>query len=52
MESEEFLSPKRVGGRFERHAIPLGFLRDLSALNDIILEGARAAYFKANPDRK
>lgn len=51
MESEEFLKPKLVGGRFEGHAIPLDFLRDLSALNDIILEGARAAYLKANPER-
>jgi hypothetical protein len=52
MESEEFLKPKLVGGRFEGHAIPLDFLRDLVALNDIVLEGARAAYYKANPDRK
>lgn len=52
MESEEFLKPKLVGGRFEGHAIPLDFLRDLSALNDIIREGARAAYYKANPGRK
>ena len=52
MESEEFLKPKLVGGRFEGHAIPLDFLRELSVLNDIIIEGARAAYFKANPDRK
>jgi hypothetical protein len=51
MESEEFLKPKLVGGRFEGHAIPLDFLRDLAALNDIILEGARAAYLKANADR-
>ena len=51
MESEEFLKPKLVGGRFEGHAIPLDFLRDLSALNDIILEGARAAYLKANLER-
>jgi hypothetical protein len=52
MESEEFLKPKLVGGRFEGHAIPLDFLRDLVALNDIVLEGARAAYYKVNPDRK
>jgi hypothetical protein len=52
MESEEFLKPKLVGGRFEGHAIPLDFLRELSVLNDIIIEGARAAYFKDNPDRK
>ena len=51
MESEEFLSPKLIGGRFEGHAIPLEFLRDLAALNEIILEGARAAYLKANPER-
>ncbi len=51
MESEEFLKPMLVGGRFEGHAIPLDFLRDLAALNDIILEGARAAYLKANTDR-
>jgi len=51
MESEEFLKPKLIGGRFEGHAIPLDFLRDLSALNDIILEGARDAYLKANPGR-
>jgi hypothetical protein len=52
MESEEFLKPKLIGGRFEGHAIPLDFLRELSVLNDIIIEGARAAYFKDHPDRK
>ena len=51
MESEEFLKPKLIGGRFEGHANPLDFLRDLAALNDIIIEGARAAYLKAHPDR-
>jgi hypothetical protein len=51
MESEEFLKPKLIGGRFEGHAIPLDFLRDLAALNDIIMEGARDAYLKANPGR-
>ncbi len=52
LESEEFLSPRLVGGRFEGNAIPLDFLRDLSALNDILREEARAAWFKANRDRK
>ena len=51
MEFEEFLKPKLVGGRFEVHAIPLDFLRDLAALNDIIMECARSAYLKANPGR-
>ena len=52
MNSEAFLKPRLVGGRFEGHAIPLEFLRDLAVLNDMIQEGARAEFLKANPDRK
>jgi len=54
MKFEEFLKPKLVGGRFEGEvqAIPLEFLRDLSVLNKMIQEGARAEFLKANPDRQ
>ena len=41
MESEEFLKPRLVGERFEGHAIPLEFLRDLSALEGMIVEIAK-----------
>lgn len=52
MDTEIFLKPRLVGGRFEGHAIPLEFLRDLAVLNEMIQEGARAEFLKANPDRR
>src|SRR4051812_2127205 len=51
MESEEFLKPKLVGGRFKGHAIPLEFLRDLSALEGMVVEIAKWR-FRRESDRK
>ena len=52
MDSRAFLRPKLVGTRFAGHAIPLEFLRDLAVLNEMIQEGARAEFKKANPIRE
>ena len=52
MEFEEFLKPKLVGGRFDGHSIPLEFLRNLAVLNEMIQEGAKAEFLKANPTRQ
>jgi len=52
MNSQEYLRPRLIGPRFENHAIPLEFLRDLAVLNEMIQEGAKAQFLKAHPDRK
>jgi len=48
----EFLSPRLVGDRFTGHAIPLEVLKDLSALEELIVEVAKWHYRVENPDRK
>jgi hypothetical protein len=52
MQSQVFIVPRLTGGRFEGKAIPLEFLRDLAALNDIIRECAKAEFLKAHPSRR
>jgi len=52
MSDDAFLSPRLIGPRFERHAIPLEFLRDLAVLEELIIEVAKAKYLEDNPDRK
>jgi hypothetical protein len=52
MNIQEFLSPKFVGKRFEDHALPLEFLRDLASLNEMVAAVARQQYFKTNPGRQ
>jgi hypothetical protein len=46
------LRPKFVGERFEQHSIPLDILRDLSVLEEMVIEAAKWRYHLANPDRK
>ncbi len=52
MPSEPFLTPRLVGGRFEDNEIPLEFLADLSALEKLLKELAKARFLTANPTRK
>lgn len=52
MNSEPFLQPRLTGPRFEGHAIPLEFLKDLSVLEEMFVEVAKAEYLKEHPDRK
>ena len=52
MTDETFLKPRLIGSRFEGHAIPLEFLRDLAVLEPMIIEVAKRQYLKAHPERK
>lgn len=52
MSTEPFLSPKLTGPRFEGHAIPLEFLKDLAVLEELIIEVAKVKYLEQHPDRQ
>lgn len=52
METTPFWEPRLVGGRFEQNVLPLEFLRDLSVLEEMIIEVAKTCFLKDNPDRK
>jgi hypothetical protein len=52
MREFEFLRPELVGARFEDHAIPLDFLKDLAAFEELVISVAKAEWIKANPGRK
>lgn len=52
MRSTVFLKPRLVGDRFEGHAIPLEFLKDLAVLEEMIVEVAKWRYLQDNPERK
>ena len=46
MSAEPFLRLRLTGDRFEGHAIPLGFLKDLAVLEKMIVEVAKAEFLK------
>jgi len=52
VKAEPFLRPRLTGPRFEGHAIPLEFLKDLAVLPELITEVAKWEFFKENPSRK
>jgi hypothetical protein len=52
MKTIPFLRPRLTGARFEGKAIPLEFLKDLSALEEMIVEMAKFFFIKDHPDRK
>jgi len=49
---DAFLRPRLTGDRFSQHTIPLELLKDLSTLEAMLIDIAKAQYFKANPNRK
>jgi hypothetical protein len=51
-DSAVFLRPRLVGLRFEGHAIPLEFLKDLAGLEEMVLEVAKWKYIQDNPGRQ
>ena len=51
MNTEPFLRPRLTGRRFEGHAIPLEFLKDLAVLEEMIVEVAKWRFLEKNPDR-
>ncbi|MBX3184762.1 MAG: hypothetical protein KIT72_08060 [Polyangiaceae bacterium] len=52
MKVETLLSPRFEGERFRAHTLPLALVKDLEALQGIILEIARAEFINTNPDRQ
>ncbi|MDH5508914.1 MAG: hypothetical protein OEZ32_01015 [Nitrospinota bacterium] len=52
MNQEPFLRPRLMGPRFEGHAIPLEFLRDLAVLDEMIVEVAKWKYLQRHQERK
>ncbi len=48
----DFLKPRLVGDRFDGHAIPLEVLKDLSVLEELIVEVAKWHFKRDNPERK
>lgn len=46
-----FLRPHLTGSRFNDHAIPLEFLKDLAVLEEMIVEVAKWKYLQAHPGR-
>jgi len=50
--TDEFMSPRLVGKRFEGHAIPFEVLKDLATLEELVLETAKWQYFQKNQDRQ
>lgn len=47
-----FLSPRLIGKRFDDHGIPLDVLKDLAALEELVVEVAKWQYLKQNPNRQ
>lgn len=47
-----FLRPRLTGARFDGHAIPLEFLKDLAVLEEMIAEVAKSAFQTDHPNRK
>lgn len=52
MSAELFLRLRLTGDRFEGHAIPLEFLKDLAVLEEMIVETAKAEFLKDRPGRQ
>ena len=52
MSTESFLRLRFIGTRFSDHAIPLELLKDVAALEEMIVEVAKRVFLKDNPDRQ
>ncbi|MCE1226499.1 MAG: hypothetical protein LWW87_08450 [Geobacteraceae bacterium] len=49
---QELLRPRLVGRRFDNHSIPLEFLKDFAALEEMIVEVAKLKYKEEHPQRE
>ena len=49
--NQEFLKPRLVGARFDEHSVPLEFLKDFAALEEMIVEVAKWKFLQAHPER-
>jgi hypothetical protein len=47
-----FMRPRFTGTRFSEHSIPLELLAELAAFEEMVVEVAKWAFLKDNPDRK
>ncbi|MFM9104218.1 MAG: hypothetical protein ACKOPS_24050, partial [Cyanobium sp.] len=52
MNTEILLEPRFTGERFRANTLPLSLLRDMEALQGIILEIAKDEFRQANPNRR
>ena len=52
MSETTFLRPRLIGARFESHSIPLGLLKNLAALEKMIIEVAKLEFLKDHPNRR
>lgn len=52
MASVEFLRPRLHGPRFDDGGIPLEFLGDIAALNELVVEVAKWRFLEDNPERQ
>jgi len=48
----EFWSPRFIGERFDEHTLPLEVLKDLAALEELVVEAAKQLYLKDHSDRQ
>jgi len=52
MNEFEFLRPELDGPRFQDHAIPLDFLKDLAVFEEFVISVAKAEWLRDNPGRQ
>lgn len=52
MSEIEFLKPKLDGARFQDHAIPLDFLKDLAVFEEFVISVAKAEWLKDHKERQ
>ena len=52
MSKEPFVSLRLVGARYDDHSVPLEFLKDVSVLEEMIVEVAKSLFLQENPDRQ
>jgi hypothetical protein len=49
--SQNFLSPRLTGKRFDDHTIPLELFEDFSVFEELLIELAKHIYFEENTER-
>lgn len=49
--NQDFLKPRLIGTRFDEHSVPLEFLKDFAALEEMIVEVAKWKFLQSHPDR-
>jgi hypothetical protein len=49
--TQDFFTPKFSGARFREHTVPAELLADVAALQELLVELAKAAYLESHPER-